>query len=439
MKRTTIYIFNVIIALVCAAAIALYFVFPVFQLSISIPVKDMIETMSEASQSGAEKSSVSAEKTAYVTTGDETDVTSLGDMDLDDLLDYIDDDWKLTPAVSLNSFDLTKAVVTNSAGEYISQIIAETIEPFVDELLEAVVNVALDIVSDQVTETLNDQLVDYLKDSGYTEEEAKAKLEEVGLTEDYMDEKVDSLVEAIQAPGATVESIANTAVDIARETYAMLQENGGEDFEDLEFTEDDEQEIRDMVSELLEDMADDEGNFDANEVIAAILLEFMSEDEGSAAPAATLSAQLMSDSSSSETKSSSEELKETLTEMVEGYIPGEIVEYANYAFIAILALLAISLLSWLYIIIKILCKIPRRNPGVKLKCPIFLGWLPFLILSAIPSIALLIVPMVLPEIAEILGLITISFWSSGVFAAIAALVLIILWIPYGGIRKRLSK
>ena len=81
------------------------------------------------------------------------------------------------------------------------------------------------------------------------------------------------------------------------------------------------------------------------------------------------------------------------------------------------------------------------NPAVKLKAPIlFLGWLPFLILWIVPTIGLLIIDgmgglgTLIPSLSMLSG---ISLASSGIFACAAAVLLILLFIPYGIIRRKL--
>lgn len=47
--------------------------------------------------------------------------------------------------------------------------------------------------------------------------------------------------------------------------------------------------------------------------------------------------------------------------------------------------IAFTMLTWAYLVLKILCKMFAKNPAVKLKLPIWLGWLPFLVLVLLPT------------------------------------------------------
>ena len=68
--------------------------------------------------------------------------------------------------------------------------------------------------------------------------------------------------------------------------------------------------------------------------------------------------------------------------------------------------------------------------------PIILGWFLFLFLMLLPNLALTYIPTMLAGVlpAEILSVFTMlsgtSFFSSAMYAAIAAAVLIVLCIPY---------
>ena len=68
--------------------------------------------------------------------------------------------------------------------------------------------------------------------------------------------------------------------------------------------------------------------------------------------------------------------------------------------------------------------------------PIILGWFLFLFLMLLPNLALTYIPTMLAGTlsAEVLSVFTMltgtAFFSSAMYAAIAAAALIVLWIPY---------
>ena len=107
------------------------------------------------------------------------------------------------------------------------------------------------------------------------------------------------------------------------------------------------------------------------------------------------------------------------------------VTYLPYAFLAIGVLLALSVLSWVYLFIKIVCKCFMQNKYVKVKLPVIFGWLPFLFLMLLPNILLGVafgaLTGMLPALSALAGS---ACFSSGMFAAIGAAALVVLWIPY---------
>ena len=108
----------------------------------------------------------------------------------------------------------------------------------------------------------------------------------------------------------------------------------------------------------------------------------------------------------------------------------------TFSFLGIGILLAISLLSWVYLLLKIICKTFMKNCYVKIKAPVIFGWFLFLFLMLLPNLALNVLPGMLTNTlpADILNIFAMiagtTFFSSAMYAAIAVAALIVLWIPY---------
>ena len=219
-------------------------------------------------------------------------------------------------------------------------------------------------------------------------------------------------------------------------------------------TDETKQQIRDVVSENIGSFASEDGKLNADEIIDRLLEEIaggLGSGSGTASvtPAAPLSAVGLAADSGADASSGSSQAEATLaaniSEMLHSYLDGENVSRIFlFVMIGVLVLVAISMLAWLYLLIKVFVKGFSINPAVKLKMPIiFLGWLPALFFFIIPGLASVALfnflggPAALGlEQLSMLTALTIN--TSGVIALIAAALLIILFIPYGIIRKKLA-
>ncbi len=98
-------------------------------------------------------------------------------------------------------------------------------------------------------------------------------------------------------------------------------------------------------------------------------------------------------------------------------------------------LLIFSVVVWAYQLVKVIVNTLTGKMRTKMKLSIWCGWYPFMFFALIPNIALLAlrkgwIPGLPAETASTLSLIKLTFNSSGMFAFIAAMAFIVIWIPY---------
>ena len=98
-------------------------------------------------------------------------------------------------------------------------------------------------------------------------------------------------------------------------------------------------------------------------------------------------------------------------------------------------LLIFSVVVWAYQLVKVIVNTLTGKMRTKMKLSIWCGWYPFMFFALIPNIALLAlrkgwIPGLPAETASTLNLIKLTFNSSGMFAFIAAMAFIVIWIPY---------
>ena len=128
-------------------------------------------------------------------------------------------------------------------------------------------------------------------------------------------------------------------------------------------------------------------------------------------------------------------LKDSLTQAINEKIGGQM-----NTFLLVMKItggvILFTLFTWAYIVLKILCKAATANPVVKLKLPIWLGWLPFLILYAVPTGVIKLAGSASAETAAMLAGMNFSFFTCGIVSALAVLALIIVWMPYHHLTQR---
>lgn len=412
MKKIAILWFNIAFALICIASIVLYFIFPLWRVTLKVTVPgDEIEKMVQSYYENVELNGNVKESGVDISI-----------------------------SLNISSSLVISAVIENDAQKTVDKLIDDNVDNIVKEISDSLKTVSREIVTavavDQVKSELKAQITSYLNsDEGetlYTSEEVQALLDRADVTDEYIAEKVENVINAVYAEGANVDSIADETVNTVEEVYKKLKDSGQEEFADLEFTEENEQSVRDTVTDLLNDLSDEEGNIDVNEFIDKLISEALGSisNESASSAVVPLSAAPLADASAD---SASSDLSDAVKNAISEYIPESVHTYMLYVFYGMAGLLAISLFSWLYLLVKIIFKFFFNHKAVKLKCPIILGWLPCLILMLIPTFAK-------PALAGILadaGLAaSVSFFSSGLYALIAAAILIALWIPYGNLRKQ---
>lgn len=422
MKNLFVFIFNAIFTVICIAAIALYFILPLWKVSVTYNITE--EQLNEM-------------------LGNDIDFTTSSGQGVDVKVD-----------LRFDSIHMISSVADGDAQKTAERIVDDNLDSIVNQISASISEVTKEVVQTVATDTvkteIKTQIKEFLNSSSSSEEEdeqpivtderVQELLDNAGVDDDYIAEKVEAVIEEIYQPDATVDKICDEATNVAREAYSKLQESEQEEFSDLEFTAENEQSIRDIIADILQEVADEDGNVNAEEFVNALILEVMkalndSGAETNSAAIAPLSAVSLASNDTTSSENSKDEIKAEIRQYILSIISlEELNTVFLITFIAIAAILCISLLSWLYLLIKLIVKFFTKNHSVKLKCPIILGWLPFLILYVLPTIAML----VLPRFIE-LPAITVSFFSSGIFAFAAAVILIILWIPYRVIYKNANK
>jgi hypothetical protein len=417
------FIFNVIITAICLASVLAYFVLPLWKVNVSCTLtSEMFRSITGESGENEE------------------------------LMKEIADELEKKPIDA--AFDITLKTKTflasfASDGE---KLVAEMVDYNAETLTDQLSGTVKEVSKAAVRATAKNSLKETLKD-GSAEYQWK--------DEETVNAELDKLTDELMKDDATVSSVSDAAADAIANVYKSETGNN--------MPEADKQAAKAEMEKMLKEVADENGNIDADKLITDMLAQMLSGNSGSGnnengdgtgngkeTAAATFTAAKTSalfigtgeesgetagsGGSSGETTGSGEAdsmqaLKDSLTQAINEKIGGQM-----NTFLLVMKItggvILFTLFTWAYIVLKILCKAATANPVVKLKLPIWLGWLPFLILYAVPTGVIKLAGSASAETAAMFADMNFSFFTCGIVSALAALALIIVWVPYHRLTQR---
>lgn len=428
-SRFTVFLFNILIALLSVAAVAALFFAPLWKIDVKyVMQKEVLEKIlpEEAKE-----------------------------VDLDEI---VGDGIPLSLTVSVQTKDTIRSALGKDARQSVTDLIENNVDKVVDELSPTFDEIAEKIVRSTaktaVRDAVNEQVKNFLQNAGSeaTDERVSELLKQAGVDEEYLNQKTDALLDAIYAENATVDGVSQKAVETVEEVFEKLDKSGVAEFQGAALTEENKEEIKNSIAEALSVIADENGNIDADDLAANLILEMLrsSEDESEPAVAAMDFTTQETDSGSVE-EDATEQLKAEVKQMIMEKLTDETLDTIVLALRIVFGVLCFTAFTWAWLIVKMLFKAFSRNPAIKLKLPIWLGWFPFLALVLLPMGAMLLVKAQPSFLVNLLGAemmeslstffasASLSFSSAAWVAFAAAVALIILSIPYGIFRRRLKR
>ena len=428
-SRFTVFLFNILIALLSVAAVAALFFAPLWEIDVKyVMQKEVLEKIlpEEAKE-----------------------------VDLDEI---VGDGIPLSLTVSVQTKDTIRSTLGKDARQSVTELIENNADKVVDELAPTFDEIAEKIVrstaKSTVRDAVNEQVKNFLQNAGSeaTDERVSELLNQAGVDEEYINQKTDALLDAIYAENATVDGVSQKAVETVEEVFEKLDKSGVAEFQGAALTEENKEEIKNSIDEALSVIADENGNIDADDLAANLILEMLrsSEDESEPAVAAMDFTTQETDSGSVE-EDATEQLKAEVKQMIMEKLTDETLDTIVLALRIVFGVLCFTAFTWAWLIVKMLFKAFSRNPAIKLKLPIWLGWFPFLALVLLPMGAMLLVKAQPSFLVNLLGAemmeslstffasASLSFSSAAWVAFAAAVALIILSIPYGIFRRRLKR
>lgn len=439
--RFRVKICNIVIAVLCLLSIAAYFFMPFWKISLSYTVSpSMIEdTLNDALSDAS--------------------LTEEEQLDIDATEIVGADGTTLSLSIRLKTTDIL-AAFGKDGHDSVQAFIDDNISNIVDEiyptLSEVISNTAKVTLKSTIYSAIREELQNANPDSNTYEIEQK--MQAAGVDESYINNHVDNLMETIDA-GAPKQVVSHQIVGAIDESCNKLATNDPENFSRL--TEEDKQQLLEDVDEILDSVTNEQGEVNMDELLAQLLLNLMEEEEKPAnnedgVVIANVSRESAIPSVITAHADSGndaiEDLKVKLTDLLLEQIPSDVTDTIVLVLKITGGVLFFTMFTWLYILIKMLAKVKKTNNAVKLKLPIWLGWLPCLVLVLIPSlfisllknpssfVADLLGPETMKDVTSTMNNFSISFSSASLISFIVAMVFMVFCLAYyGRLRRKLRK
>lgn len=418
-SKQSVFLCNMVIAALCVLSIVAYFIMPFWGVNVKYTLTS--ETLAEFLP-------------------DTSESESDGLLSGINFADLLDEDIELKLSIELQTSQVLSAMSSDPTA-LVEDILSKNVHNIVSQIEPHINTVVKNVVKVVVKDTFKTELKNQIKDSlgeNTTDEKAQEELNNMGLNDEYIDKKTDQLIETIYKEGTTVDDAVTETVDIVKESLDQMKASGNEEYANVELTEEQEEELKEMLTEKFDVLKQEDGTIDPEKFTGDFLLSLLNGEEidpgllGST-KAKPLAAKAGEDTASKEQTDAKSALSEMLTKELMGLLSGAtdviamVLKYVGY-------LVIFNLIVWAIPLLMIFIKIASYNNTINLSLPIWLGWLPFAILYLAPQIALSSLAGNLTS----LGL-AISFSTCAIIPALVSVALAVMSIVfYRRWRKEMS-
>ncbi len=447
MKKTNCAILNLIVAILSLVAIFGYFMFPFWKINATVTFnEDLAKLIFEEEEEDEEKSD---------------DALENADEDILNLLieELVDEDISLEFTVSIDTTFLAKTALSSSKKQT-ERFIHSLIDDFVDSIDEDTLEELEDsIARASVSAAIKVELKELSKNNDMDVEDV---MDEIGVSDDYLDNSSNRILNAIEDENATVDSVTDVVIDIVKDVYSRYGNSSlaDETFEHL--TAEGEAELRVEVADIISSFANEDGSFNSDGLISTLIDQLLSSEEeeddseeASLTPAQNIAFAIekyLAPEEYSSKKTSDKSINEKVADAIKETIDDDIIETINLVSIILVAFISFCTIWWVILLLKLLIRLGMKNPLVRLASPIIFGGLPFIIFFIIPTIAVkllssppsFIVDLLGKETAKTVktlfkGAIDVSFSSSAVFAFVCGFILFVFGFYYAKQRRSIKR
>ncbi len=397
-------VMNIIVVAICAVAISAFFIKPLFSFSANVTLTpemmDMVKKQLPEDSGSAGDGEISEREIM------EDVLTQIGKDNI-----TVSAGITLQTAEVLSSLSASEEETKTTISSIIENNVNSIIDNFSGSIDKVVESLSKSVVKVSVKSTLKAEIEKQeIKDDNGNTMTVDEVLTDLGLTDEYLDDTTQKLLDAMKDENATTDTIADEAINVVNEVLNKVNENAKaedakEAYKNLEIPAelDDakKQEVKDAVTKILNDYADEDGKVNLDNVIYTLIGQALDKQNNEndnteeAAADEEILVTMSTESGSSESGESGssgekkqytkEDVKQMLHDRVMENVTDQVLSGITLALKILSGVIIFTFAIWGWLVFKIIVKLIARNPMIKLWPPIWFGNVLFPILYAIPS------------------------------------------------------
>lgn len=383
--RIAAYVFNAIIICFCALTIASYFFAPAMNYGAKVVTTP--ELTNEL-------------KTVLVTEDSSPDSSQTGEISenevIADVLDQLGKDKvTLTFSIKATTPQLFALLFNKAETEVaIKRVINANVSTVLGEMsgsIDVVVeNLSKSMLRLSVKSALSDTINDFINNEELSDKTVDTVLNDLGLTDEYLDEKSGRIFEAIKADGATVDTVTDATIAVIDEVVNDLASSATGEYENLtieNLPDSVKETIKSSIKSIIGGFADKNGNINPDSIIYNVLgraLDKSSETPTEGGETAAIKTALFADGEKTYTK---EDVEKLITDKINAFFTGSVISAISTNITLLTLGMALSFALWGWLVIKIVIKLFAENPTIKVWSAIWLGSSPVTSLFITPAVA----------------------------------------------------
>lgn len=384
--RIAAYVFNAIIICFCALTIASYFFAPAMNYGAKVVTTPEL-TNELKTVLIAEDSSPDSSQTGEI---NENEVIA-------DVLDQLGKDKvTLTFSIKATTPQLFALLFNKAETEAaIKRVINANVTTVLDEMsgsIDVVVeNLSKSMLRLSVKSALSDTINDFISNEELSDKTVDTVLNDLGLTDEYLDEKSGMIFEAIKADGATVDTVTDATIAVIDEVVNDLASSTTGEYENLtieNLPDSVKETIKSSIKSIISGFADKNGNINPDSIIYNVLGRALDKSSDitptEGGETAAIKTALFADGEKTYTK---EDVEKLITDKINAFFTGSVISAISTNITLLTLGMALSFALWGWLVIKIVIKLFAENPTIKVWSAIWLGSSPVTSLFITPAVA----------------------------------------------------
>lgn len=386
--RIAAYVFNAVIICFCALTIASYFFAPAMNYGAKVVTTP--ELTNEL-------------KKVLITEDSSPDSSETGEISenevMADVLDQLGKD-KVTLTFSIKAttpqlFALlfnkaeTEAAIKRVINANVSTVLGEmsgSIDVVVEDLSKSMLRLS-------VKSALSDTINDFINNEELSDKTVDTVLNDLGLTDEYLDKKSGKIFEAIKADGATVDTVTDAAIKVIDDVVNDLASSTTGEYENLSIEnlpDGVKETIKSSIKSIIGGFADKNGNINVDSIIynalGRALDKSSTETPAETEETAAVKTELFTDGEAEKTYTK-EDVETLITEKINGFFTESVISAISTSVTLLTLGMALAFALWGWLVVKIVIKLFAENPTIKVWSAIWLGSSPVTSLFITPAVA----------------------------------------------------